>query len=127
MPWTPLTDTPAGGDSLRPSESALRTCPPGAGPTASRASSQPRRQVAVRVLVHALGKVGHGVRGVRHEARARRQQPLDADGAARVDAARRDANLRAQPEAEAVGEARRAVVEDVRRVDAPHEHLRHAR
>ena len=40
-----------------------------------------------------------------------------------MDAARRDADLRAEAEAVAVGEARRAVVEDVGRVDAAQELL----
>ena len=61
----------------------------------------------MRVARDALGEVGDGVaRALGDEAVARREQPLDADRAARVDAAGRDADLGAKAEAVAVGEAR---------------------
>ena len=59
----------------------------------------------MRVLGAPLRKVGDRVRAVGGEAVARRQQPLDAHRPARVDPARRDPDLGAEPEAEAVGEA----------------------
>ena len=59
----------------------------------------------MRVLRAPLRKVGDRVRAVGGEAVARRQQPLDAHRPARVDPARRDPDLGAEPEAEAVGEA----------------------
>ena len=59
----------------------------------------------MRVLGAPLRKVGDRVRAVGGEAVARREQPLDAHRPARVDPARRDPDLGAEPEAEAVGEA----------------------
>ena len=59
----------------------------------------------MRVVGAPLRKVGDRVRAVGGEAVARRQQPLDAHRPARVDPARRDPDLGAEPEAEAVGEA----------------------
>ena len=46
-----------------------------------------------------------------------RQQPLDADGPARVDPRRADPDLGAEAEPEAVGEPRRRVGEDAGGVD----------
>ena len=68
----------------------------------------------MRVLGAPLRKVGDRVRAVGGEAVARRQQPLDAHRPARVDPARRDPDLGAEPEAEAVGEAAWAGWEEAR-------------
>mmetsp|Transcript_2529 Transcript_2529/g.7933 ORF Transcript_2529/g.7933 Transcript_2529/m.7933 type:complete len:559 (+) Transcript_2529:22-1698(+) len=83
------------------------------------------REVLVRVRLRAAAELGRRVAARRRGP----QEPLvgeeavDAHGPARVDAARRDAQLRAEAEAEAVGEARGRVVEDVRRVDEAQERV----
>ena len=87
----------------------------------------------MRVLGAPLRKVGDRVRAVGGEAVARREQPLDAHRPARVDPARRDPDLGAEPEAEAVGEAawergRRRASEELRlRIATSAEELRGGR
>ena len=68
-------------------------------------------------------KVRGGVRRGRPQEPLVRQEARDADRAPRVDAAGRDAEFGAEAEAEAVGEARGRVVEDVRRVDEAQERV----
>src|SRR5450759_4115897 len=52
-----------------------------------------------------------------------RDEPVEAHGAACMDTARRDSDLRSEAVAEAVGEARGGVVEDAGRVHAREERL----
>ena len=85
------------------------------------------RQLPVRPSMLPSTKVRDGVRRRRPQEPLVRQEARDADRAARVDAAGRDAQLRAQAEPKPVGEARRRVVEDVRAVDLAQEALRDLR
>ena len=73
-----------------------------------------QRQLPVRVLHPFI--LGNDVPAP-NELPLFRQQPFDADGPARVDPRGADADLGAEAEAEAVGEARRGVGEDAGRVD----------
>mmetsp|Transcript_10432 Transcript_10432/g.22221 ORF Transcript_10432/g.22221 Transcript_10432/m.22221 type:complete len:237 (-) Transcript_10432:16-726(-) len=79
----------------------------------------------MRVLAVSFGEIGHSVRQVGHKPSARGEKAFDADRPAGVNPTGGDADLGAEPKAEPIRKARRAVVEHIGGVDATHECLRH--